>query len=182
MAVSVSPFSYPSYADDILELLQVHPIALYRRLAEPSVSRRKISIETRAWQDCMDKWTEELGAKEKAQVSPEFPFTFFLTCVGEQTRYTGAASRSRRLLYPRHIPGLQENSILFQSRGCAQRAGRARARRTGLQAYTVEGRQERQSLFFNVPWRAVGLDGGERPKRISERCCGISLATIVPRR
>ncbi|ORX33840.1 hypothetical protein BD324DRAFT_610472 [Kockovaella imperatae] len=67
VAISVSPFSYPSYADDVLELSQVHPVAMYRRLAEPSVTRRKNGTETRAWQECMDKWTEELGAKEKAQ-------------------------------------------------------------------------------------------------------------------
>ncbi|KAK4689754.1 hypothetical protein P7C73_g338, partial [Tremellales sp. Uapishka_1] len=67
-AISVSPFSYPSYPKDVEELQLVHPVALYRRLAEPSLIRRKTSAkESRQWQDCMDKWAEELGAREKTQ-------------------------------------------------------------------------------------------------------------------
>ena len=44
----------------------MHPIGLYRRLAEPCVARRKVPSELSAWQDCMDKWGEELGAREKS--------------------------------------------------------------------------------------------------------------------
>jgi hypothetical protein len=51
------------------ELERVHPIALYRRLSEPSVIRRRNGKETRAWVECMDKWAEELGVREKTQVS-----------------------------------------------------------------------------------------------------------------
>lgn len=68
IAVAVSPFSYPGYSRDVDELERVHSIALYRRLAEPSVARRKNSKESRAWVECMDKWAEELGAREKTQV------------------------------------------------------------------------------------------------------------------
>lgn len=67
--MAASPFLYPSYYKDVEEVEHVHPIALYRRLAEPSVTRRKNARETRNWQECMDKWAEELGAREKTQVS-----------------------------------------------------------------------------------------------------------------
>jgi len=67
-ATAASPFLYPSYFNDVDEVERVHPIALYRRLAEPSVTRRKNGRETRNWQECMDKWAEELGAREKTQV------------------------------------------------------------------------------------------------------------------
>ncbi|ORY29989.1 hypothetical protein BCR39DRAFT_466943 [Naematelia encephala] len=66
-ATCSSPFSYPSYSQDIQGLDRVHPIALYRRLTEPAVVRRKVPAETRAWIECMDKWAEELGAREKTQ-------------------------------------------------------------------------------------------------------------------
>ena len=69
IATTVTPFSYPSYANDIAALSRVHPVALYRRLAEPNVTRKKPSVQSRAWLDCMDKWTEELGAREKTQVT-----------------------------------------------------------------------------------------------------------------
>jgi len=62
-----SPFSYPAYAQDVEELERVHPIALYRRLAESSIQRQAAGRELRAWQDCMDKWAEEMGAREKTQ-------------------------------------------------------------------------------------------------------------------
>ncbi|WWC60847.1 uncharacterized protein I303_103423 [Kwoniella dejecticola CBS 10117] len=65
ISTAASPFSYPSYAKDIDELQRVHPIALYRRLAEPSVQRRDDPNELRAWQGCMEKWAEELGGKER---------------------------------------------------------------------------------------------------------------------
>ncbi|WVF71948.1 hypothetical protein IAT40_006758 [Kwoniella sp. CBS 6097] len=65
ISIAASPFSYPSYAKDIDELQHVHPIALYRRLAEPSVQRRSDVAEARAWVGCMDKWAEELGGKER---------------------------------------------------------------------------------------------------------------------
>ncbi|OCF44182.1 serine/threonine protein phosphatase 5 phosphatase [Kwoniella heveanensis CBS 569] len=65
ISMAASPFSYPSYAKDIDELQRVHPIALYRRLAEPSVQRRSDVAEARAWMGCMDKWAEELGGKER---------------------------------------------------------------------------------------------------------------------
>ncbi|WWC69201.1 uncharacterized protein I206_103138 [Kwoniella pini CBS 10737] len=65
ISTAASPFSYPSYAKDIDELQRVHPIALYRRLAEPSVQRRDDLNELKAWQGCMDKWAEELGGKER---------------------------------------------------------------------------------------------------------------------
>lgn len=65
--MACSPFNYPGYARDLDELCRIHPIAMYRRLAEPSVARRKTSREIRAWQDCMDKWAEELGVREKTQ-------------------------------------------------------------------------------------------------------------------
>lgn len=67
--MSASPFEYDDYPQDIAELDQCHPIALYRRLAEPTVRRRDVTRETRAWSDCMDKWGEELGAREKTEVS-----------------------------------------------------------------------------------------------------------------
>lgn len=69
ISTSVSPFSYPSYSQDIEELERVHPIALYKRLAEPAVSRRKDSRHARAWGECMERWGEELGAREKTRVS-----------------------------------------------------------------------------------------------------------------
>ncbi|OCF71590.1 hypothetical protein I204_07649 [Kwoniella mangroviensis CBS 8886] len=65
ISTAASPFSYPSYAKDIDELQRVHPIALYRRLAEPSVQRREDANELKAWQGCMDKWAEELGGRER---------------------------------------------------------------------------------------------------------------------
>ncbi|WVQ78622.1 hypothetical protein IAT38_000708 [Cryptococcus sp. DSM 104549] len=65
IAMAASPFSYPSYPKDVEELQRVHPIALYRRLAEPSVVRRNNAGELRAWTACMDKWCEELGGKER---------------------------------------------------------------------------------------------------------------------
>ncbi|WVW82810.1 hypothetical protein I302_104822 [Kwoniella bestiolae CBS 10118] len=65
ISTAASPFSYPSYAKDIDELQRVHPIALYRRLAEPSVQRRDDPNELKAWQGCMDKWAEELGGRER---------------------------------------------------------------------------------------------------------------------
>ncbi|WRT67392.1 uncharacterized protein IL334_004363 [Kwoniella shivajii] len=65
ISMAASPFSYPAYAKDIDELQRVHPVALYRRIAEPSVSRRDDPAELRAWQNCMDKWAEELGGKER---------------------------------------------------------------------------------------------------------------------
>lgn len=67
VATSVTPFAYEKYTLDIDMLEQVHPIAIYRRLAEP-VAKRKDGRDFRAWQDCMDKWAEELGAREKAMV------------------------------------------------------------------------------------------------------------------
>lgn len=45
----------------------MHPIALYRRLTEPSILRHRPSREARAWQECMDKWGEEFGQREKAE-------------------------------------------------------------------------------------------------------------------
>lgn len=64
----MTPFAYAKYALDIDVLEQVHPIAIYRRLTEP-IAKRKDGREYRAWQDCMDRWAEELGAREKAMVN-----------------------------------------------------------------------------------------------------------------
>jgi hypothetical protein len=47
----------------------VHPLALYRRLAELGQIRQAPSNELRAWLACMDKWGEELGNKVKLEVS-----------------------------------------------------------------------------------------------------------------
>ncbi|WVR05329.1 hypothetical protein IAU60_002343 [Kwoniella sp. DSM 27419] len=65
VTMAASPFSYPSYVKDLEELRRVHPIALYRRLAEPSVQRRSEAHEIRAWMACMDKWAEDLGGRER---------------------------------------------------------------------------------------------------------------------
>ena len=65
-ATSASPFSYPTYTQDVEDLLSVHPVAVYRRLVEPCLTRRKVpGKDMRAWLDCMDRWGEELGAREK---------------------------------------------------------------------------------------------------------------------
>lgn len=66
-AVTSSPFSYAGYSKDVAALASVHPVALYRRLTEATATRKgRPARETRAWIECMDKWTEELGAREKA--------------------------------------------------------------------------------------------------------------------
>ncbi|KAL7424260.1 hypothetical protein Q5752_001847 [Cryptotrichosporon argae] len=66
-AASTSPFLYPTYASDISALAHVHPAALYRRLTEPSLVRsRRSRAEAQAWAACMERWTELLGAHEKA--------------------------------------------------------------------------------------------------------------------
>lgn len=50
-----------------MALETIHPMALYRRLTEAAATRKsRPSREGRVWVDCMDKWTEELGAREKA--------------------------------------------------------------------------------------------------------------------
>lgn len=67
-ATAASPFLYLAYFKDVEEIERVHPIALYRRLAEPNIARRKIAKEIRNWQECIEKWEEELGAREKTQV------------------------------------------------------------------------------------------------------------------
>lgn len=41
-------------------------MALYRRLTEQTAQRRRPSREGKSWGECMDRWTEELGAREKA--------------------------------------------------------------------------------------------------------------------
>lgn len=62
-----SPFSYAGYSKDVAALASVHPIALYRRLTEATATRKgRPARETRTWVECMDKWTEEFGAREKA--------------------------------------------------------------------------------------------------------------------
>lgn len=60
---------YSGYEKDVDDLYRVHPIALYRRLAEPAIQKRPGGREYRLWVDCMDKWAEEIGAREKAEVS-----------------------------------------------------------------------------------------------------------------
>jgi len=68
VTASASPFSYDGYTKDILALESVHPVAFYRRLTEGAANRKgRPSREGRAWVECMDKWCEELGAREKAQ-------------------------------------------------------------------------------------------------------------------
>jgi tetratricopeptide (TPR) repeat protein len=42
---------------------------MYRRLAEPAAQRSKDAIKLRMWSDCMDRWAEELGVREKMRVS-----------------------------------------------------------------------------------------------------------------
>lgn len=69
VTIASSPFLYPGYEKDVEELNRVHPIALYRRLAEPAIQKRPGGREYRLWQDCMDKWAEDIGAREKAEVS-----------------------------------------------------------------------------------------------------------------
>jgi tetratricopeptide (TPR) repeat protein len=63
--VSNSPFQYARYEKDIEALEAVHPVALYRRLTEQT-ARRRGGRESKAWTECMDRWTEELGAQEKS--------------------------------------------------------------------------------------------------------------------
>ncbi|WWD16201.1 hypothetical protein CI109_100627 [Kwoniella shandongensis] len=89
ISMAASPFSYPSYAKDIDELQRVHPIALYRRLTEPSVQRRNDTGELRAWQNCMDKWAEELGGKERKKGNDFINEKSYLDAV---THYTRAIS------------------------------------------------------------------------------------------
>lgn len=69
ISTSVTPFSYPGYAEDVYELERVHPVAMYRRLAEPAAQRSKNGRELRVWTECMDRWAEELGVREKMRVS-----------------------------------------------------------------------------------------------------------------
>ncbi|KAK8869538.1 hypothetical protein IAR55_000104 [Kwoniella newhampshirensis] len=89
ISMAASPFSYPSYPKDVDELQRVHPIALYRRLAEPSVQRRNEAGELRAWQSCMDKWAEELGGKERKKGNDYINEKSYLDAV---THYTRAIS------------------------------------------------------------------------------------------
>lgn len=63
--MSTSPFQYAGYAKDVEALEAVHPVALYRRLAEQT-ARRRGGREAKAWSECMDRWTEELGAQDKS--------------------------------------------------------------------------------------------------------------------
>ncbi|ODN72989.1 hypothetical protein L202_08387 [Cryptococcus amylolentus CBS 6039] len=65
IAMAASPFSHPDYPTDIEELERMHPVALYRRLAEPAVERRWGAEEAKGWRVCMDKWGEEFGGKER---------------------------------------------------------------------------------------------------------------------
>ncbi|WOO80902.1 Outer envelope protein 64, mitochondrial [Vanrija pseudolonga] len=66
-ATTTSPFTYGAYAADIEALQSVHPVALYRRLTEAAATRKGRPLgEGRKWVECMDKWTEEFGAREKA--------------------------------------------------------------------------------------------------------------------
>lgn len=66
-AASASPFSYPGYTKDILAIESVHPVAFYRRLTETTAKgKNRTTREGRIWAECMDKWGEELGAREKA--------------------------------------------------------------------------------------------------------------------
>jgi hypothetical protein len=73
VTISASPFAYSSYAEDVETLSQIHPLALYRRLAERSLMRQAPAHELKLWTDCMDKWGEEQAAREKAEVRPLSP-------------------------------------------------------------------------------------------------------------
>lgn len=72
MTIAASPFAYASYAEDVETLSQIHPLALYRRLAERSLMRQAPVNELKLWTDCMDKWGEEQAAREKAEVRIKF--------------------------------------------------------------------------------------------------------------
>ncbi|CAK9783856.1 hypothetical protein CC85DRAFT_288891 [Cutaneotrichosporon oleaginosum] len=65
VAIANSPFQYAGYEADIAALEAVHPVALYRRLTEQT-ARRRGGRESKAWSECMDRWTEELGAQDKS--------------------------------------------------------------------------------------------------------------------
>lgn len=60
---------YAGYERDVDDLYRIHPIAMYRRLAEPAIQKRPGGREYRMWVECMEKWAEEIGAREKAEVS-----------------------------------------------------------------------------------------------------------------
>jgi hypothetical protein len=70
VTVAASPFAYSSYAEDIVTLEHIHPLALYRRLAERSLVRQAPKHEFDTWVNCMTQWAEEQAIKEKSEASP----------------------------------------------------------------------------------------------------------------